>query len=457
MPKAATIFELVAENVKKIRVVEIQAQGRKMVQITGKNGAGKSTILDCIWFALQGQKVLPDRKDSWVRNGQKRAQVKLKLGGGELETFTITRTIGTTGNPPTLTIEPQIHKKYDKTPQRFLDDLFGALTFDPLAFAQMTTAEKVEELKRAAKVDLDFDALAQADDEDYKARHLINQKVVDLDARLKGMGTFEGLPKQKVDTAALSKQLEDAAEANKKAQAKFAERQQIGAHAAQLGYEKQRKADEYEAQEERIRDLKRQLDQAKIKLSELHDELNVLTTQHSAAEKEYRAADPGAPVDVVELSRQLQAAERTNHAIDRRAEYDQVKADKETKQRESDLLTRRMEQRAEQKRSAMANAKIPVPGLTFDEREVKYKGVPIENLGEGEQIRISTLIGMAANPKLRIICIRHGEALDDDGIQQIAELAKQNDFQVWMARVDTSGKVGIVLEDGSVAARNEEE
>jgi hypothetical protein len=98
-----------------------------------------------------------------------------------------------------------------------------------------------------------------------------------------------------------------------------------------------------------------------------------------------------------------------------------------------------------------------VEGLTFDEREVKYNGIPIEMLGEGEQIRISTLIGMAANPKLRLLCIRHGEALDPDGLKQLAEMAKEHDFQIIMARVDTSGKIGVVIEDGSVIATNEED
>jgi hypothetical protein len=53
-----------------------------------------------------------------------------------------------------------------------------------------------------------------------------------------------------------------------------------------------------------------------------------------------------------------------------------------------------------------------------------------------------------------VLCIRHGEALDEDGLKILAELAEENDFQIWMARVDSSGKVGIVLEDGMIARRN---
>jgi hypothetical protein len=34
----------------------------------------------------------------------------------------------------------------------------------------------------------------------------------------------------------------------------------------------------------------------------------------------------------------------------------------------------------------------------------------------------------------------------------IAEMAKAQDYQVWVERVDTSGKIGVVIEDGQVVA-----
>ena len=37
----------------------------------------------------------------------------------------------------------------------------------------------------------------------------------------------------------------------------------------------------------------------------------------------------------------------------------------------------------------------------------------------------------------------------------MAEMAEEHDFQLILFKVDTSGKVGIVLEDGLVAAVNE--
>jgi DNA repair exonuclease SbcCD ATPase subunit len=449
MKEHRKILQLSAENFKKLRAIEISPDGKPLVQLTGRNGQGKSSVLDTIWFGLKGQKALPDRKSDVVRRGTEKATVSVKVGGGGTETFTITRTVGVDGNPPTLKIVPAVHKSAGKTPQDYLDDLFGALTFDPLRFAQMDTADQVEELKKAAKVDLDFEGLAAADDADYIERTQLGREIKTLEGQLAGMQVVEGLPKEKLDTNAIVAQLNEAGEKNRQAQETFRARQAIGAHAAQMGIDKVRKQEEIEATEKQIKQLEQQLAKAK-------EELHTLTMQHSAAEKEFRAAPEGELVDVGALTAQLQAAERTNRAIDARAAYDKVKAEKETKQRAADKLTRQMEERAEKRRIAMAKAKIPVEGLTFDEREVKYNGIPIAMLGEGEQIRISTLIGMAANPKLRILCIRHGEALDDEALKLLAKMAEENDFQIWMARVDSSGKTGIVIEDGSIAARNED-
>jgi len=69
------IISLQAENVKRIKAVEIRPDPEKgLVVISGKNGAGKSSILDSIAYALGGQKLIPDRP---IREGQKQAHVTI--------------------------------------------------------------------------------------------------------------------------------------------------------------------------------------------------------------------------------------------------------------------------------------------------------------------------------------------------------------------------------------------
>jgi hypothetical protein len=63
---------------------------------------------------------------------------------------------------------------------------------------------------------------------------------------------------------------------------------------------------------------------------------------------------------------------------------------------------------------------------------------------------------MATNPQLRVMRIKDGSLLDSSSLDVIAAMAKDNDFQIWLEEVSTTGKVGVYLEDGEVAAVNDE-
>ena len=104
------IIGLVAENYKRLRVVEITPKGR-VIQITGKNGQGKTSVLDAIWAALVGAKAMPDKP---VRKGADRARIKLDLGE-----LVVTRTIAP-GGTHTLTVENAKGTKI-ASPQGMLD------------------------------------------------------------------------------------------------------------------------------------------------------------------------------------------------------------------------------------------------------------------------------------------------------------------------------------------------
>jgi hypothetical protein len=77
-------------------------------------------------------------------------------------------------------------------------------------------------------------------------------------------------------------------------------------------------------------------------------------------------------------------------------------------------------------------------------------GHPFVQASDAEQLRASIAIAISMNPQIRVIRVRDGSLLDEDSIKLVAELAEANDCQVWLERVDSSGKIGFVLEDGHV-------
>ena len=123
------IVALQAENIKKLIAIEIRPDGN-LVQITGKNGHGKTSVLDSIWWALAGAKHIQSVP---IREGEDKARIMLDLGE-----IIVTRTFKTSKKgevPSAISVENAEGAKFG-TPQTMLDNLLGQLSFDPLAFSR---------------------------------------------------------------------------------------------------------------------------------------------------------------------------------------------------------------------------------------------------------------------------------------------------------------------------------
>lgn len=435
------ILSFIAENFKKIRIVEINPKGR-MVQVTGKNGQGKTSVLDAIWAALEGAKAIPMKP---VRKGAERARIKLDLGE-----FIATRTILPNGKHE---LKLENAKGVPVTsPQKVLDELLGALTFDPLEFVTMDSKKQIETLRSVAKIELDIDALNAATQKDYEERRNVKRDADRLRTEMQAVIVQDGLPKEKVDEKAILSDLRDAGIANAKAQEQF--------------LAKQRLWNKVQAEATLLKDNERYIENGLQKIAKLEKELAAeresvanfegdreqLANRFNDLTEEHSKAPDGTVIDVAELTAELQRAQLVNREIDKQARRQDLEFKLREKEHQADVFTRAMEAREEQKRNAMQAAAMPVAGLAFDEDQVTLNGIPLDQLGEAEQIRVSTAIAMAANPELRILRILHGEALDDDSLKIIADMAEEHDFQIWIAKVDSSGKVGIVMEDGMIKA-----
>src|SRR5438270_14102611 len=112
------IVNLKAENIKKLVAVEISPSENTVI-VTGKNGAGKSSVLDAIWWALSGTKHIQDKP---IRDGQTKASIRLDLG-----TIIVERVFGEKGS--SLKVMADNGARFPE-PQPMLDNLLGAITFD---------------------------------------------------------------------------------------------------------------------------------------------------------------------------------------------------------------------------------------------------------------------------------------------------------------------------------------
>jgi hypothetical protein len=440
------IVGLIAENVKRLRVVEIAPKGG-LIQITGKNGQGKTSVLDSIWIGLAGKRAMPDKP---VRKGAEKARIKLNLGE-----LLITRTIGANGTM-SLNVESSAGAKYT-SPQQVLDELLGALTFDPLAFIAMKPKEQIDSLRAVVKIDVDIKKMNEENETDFAARRDLNRDIERLKAEMNTIMVQQDLPKTKQDEKPLLEAIESAGKANEEARRIDEARNQIQQNVQTAAGAVYICESQMQTMTARVNELATQLEEAKASLGKQNGILAKVKEEFTSLVSQLNESPTGQYVDVGEVSRQLQQVQLVNREIEKRTRRDNLRKELETIESRSAKLTRAMAQREETKREAIQNAPMPIPGLRFDDNEITFNAIPLDQLGEAEQIKISTSIAMAANPKLRILLIQHGEALDDDSIGVLAQMADEHDFQIWMARVDTSGKVGIVMEDGSVKPAQDEE
>ena len=99
----------------------------------------------------------------------------------------------------------------------------------------------------------------------------------------------------------------------------------------------------------------------------------------------------------------------------------------------------------------LQEADLPVPGLGVDDEGVTFNGVPFIQASAAERLRVSVAMAMAANPEVRVICIKDASLLDADSRKLLADMAAEHDYQIWYEVVGDGGPTGIVIEDGEVA------
>jgi hypothetical protein len=496
------IIEFSAENFKRLRMVGFQPKGR-VTMLTGKNDQGKSSVLDAVAYAFGGKKAAPEMP---MRRGAKTMEIVLNLGK------LIVRRTGTR-----LEVTPAKGEKAWNTPQAMLDSIYDELAFNPQEFALMDAEDQAEALRKLTGIDAELKRLDKANADDYAARTPINAEVKRLQAEIASILVQDGLPKEKVDEEAIKARKREANEANRNALARTVEKQRLAGALADAEMGEQRHMQLIRETAAKLQEARNQHPELMEKLKKakhigaaltplivtareiaapallytllqaeqqthdycatenakganlvdfITDKQKVLTaaehTEQSVhdAVAEARMAWENAPsgemADTASLDEELERAQLVNREIDKRTRQAGLIELRRGKQAEADQLTRAMEDREEEKRKAIADAQMPLEGLTVTEKQVLLNGIPVKQLGEARQILLGVAIGIARNPALRLVLIPHGEALDEDTLAELGKMAEEKDFYVWMAKVDSTGKVGIYLEDGMIKENNEE-
>ncbi len=423
------IIRLQSENVKRLRVVDITPDpASHVVTIAGRNGAGKSSVLDSIAYALGGNREIPPEV---IRRGEERAQVIL-----ETETLIITRKW--TGNDKsTLAVKSKDGAKYP-SPQKMLDELVGKLAFDPVAFLRLKPSEQAAALRDL--VGLDFRAHDDRRLGIFDERADVNRSLNALRVLVEAAPAMDDVPDEPVSTSELVRVLEGmtneiSLNARRRSEVKNAEAR---LDSARQGVERVA---------QKLDDARRAVVAAETALAAAE-----LTREScSGALEEIRAevaalADP----DTTDVKHQLEQSGAVNERVRAKRALQAQRRELDETKKSADALSAKIAALDADKAGQLAAAAFPVPGLGFGAEGVTLNGLPLEQASSAERLRVSVAMGIAANPTMRVLLVRDGSLLDADSLSLVGQMAEEADAQVWLEAVSDGSGVGVVIEDGRV-------
>jgi hypothetical protein len=430
------VLRLVAENVKKLKAVDITPD-RHTVMVTGRNAQGKSSVLQCIEYALGGKKALPSVP---IRRGEDDGQILCILGDNETgEKLLVKRTFRADGKTNLeITAEGGFAAP---SPQTILDALVSKVSFDPTSFVRMDDDKQLETLRQL--VGLDF----TADDRQYKTiydnRTQVNRTAKEKAAQAAGIVVPPDTPAEEVSIEGLMAQQRERQEKNKLNQRERDKVQSL-----------QRDVTIHDEQitrvESDISELERQLESKRRSLAASKERLAQAIALCNAQKATVAVLEDA---DTRDIEQQIVNAQTVNRNVGKAQQKAALLKEAEAQQAASKELTGKLEAIEAEKTTKLASVAWPVAGLGFGDTGVTYNGLPFSQASGAEQLRVSVAIGAALSPRLKVILCRDASLLDEEQLGVITEFAEKEGIQVWLEIVDSEGGPGkIVIEEGMVTS-----
>lgn len=432
------VLGLKAQNLRNIDIVEVDLKGRNFVEITGDNGAAKSTLIDVLFGAMLGRKYFGGQ-DAWqvIQKGKDKAILKVVIGNRERE-IEIKRSItakekddGTVETGGSLVITDTAGEKLG---QEFLNSLITVFTVDVSGFSRLPVQEQVKAFYDILGIDLD--AFKERRKALYEKRANVNRAVKELKAQI------DSLPKEKmeaVDPAKILERLEEAEDHNER-----------------VRKEKDRREDAEDERDSLTHEIKETEEEIKRLTEEVVTMKNNLMALDAEMGKWGKMEEP-VPVDAIKI--QLAQAGEINLKAERYKERVEKAGRCKALMDEAEKMTKAMDGIDGEVKDALTKSNLPFKNLEVDpDKGLLISGIPFSQKSTAEQIRISTQIGMQMHPDLKILCIREGSLLDPKAYAVVKELADEQEYQVLVETVgEKAGEDQIVLRAGRIISEFQKE
>lgn len=398
------INKLEIENVKRVKAVKIEPTKDGLTVIGGKNGQGKTSVLDSIAWALGGDKYRP--ADAKNADSVLPPTLKVVLSNGLV--------VERKGKNSDLKITDPEGKKSGQT---LLDSFISKLALDLPKFMESSGKEKAKTLLQIIGVEEELNRLDAEEQKLYQERLILGRDVEKKKALAAELKYYPDVPEDLLSPSDLIKQQQEILARN-------GQREQWKREYNQILKDIERVENIIEQNQKLLIDLKEKEKHAQKSPKELEME------------------------STAELEENIRNIDEINVKI--RANLDKERADDIAKQgqAEYDDLTIRIEQIRQDKIDLLNNADLPLEGLSVKDGELTYNGFTWGDMSSAEQLRVATAIVRKLNPECGFVLIDKLEQMDIDTMNEFGKWLESEGLQAIATRVSTGDECSIIITDG---------
>ena len=394
-----------AGNFKALKAFYCEPKPEGLTVIGGDNGAGKSSCLDALAFAVGGKKYCPSNPKREGAIGDTTLHVDLSNG------ITVERK----GKNLSLTVTDREGARHG---QELLDAFISNIAIDLPKFYNASSKDKAHMILETLGIEDKLAELAKTEKEKYDTRTMVGREADRKQKASEDMPWHEDAPEEAISV----KELID--------------RQQEVLARNGIKEEHRRK---YEANKAELLRVSGEIDS-------LRQRQKVLSEEVRSAESEDFTLESTA-----ELEAQIANFEETNRKVAENAERTRRMEEADALNDQKDALTKEIEAIRAERIALLQGADFPLEGLSVnDGGELVYNGQPWDCMSGSQQLIVSCAIASRINPSCRFVLMDKLEQLDLTTLAEFDKWLKTQDLQCIATRVSTGGECSLIIEDGEV-------
>lgn len=461
-------------------IKEYEADG-KSVELSGKNGTGKTSVIDAIRLALTNK----SERDYIVRNGETEGEILIETDNG----LKIHR------KPRTQQTDYKSVKRNGAevaSPETFLKDIFTPLQLNPVEFMQMDkkhqnglildmieydwSLQTIKDWFGEIVPDIDYEQNIlqvlndiQAEKGHYfQSRQEINRDIRNKRAIVEEIGQEipEGYQAEKWEEASLNeiytkiersrKENETIEKAKRLIESrdnkvrKFEADKEISISALDREFNSRsnqidKDIESLMSQIKALETEKNGLEEKKIdKLSVIENEYKANIAKYDAEVEEYKGYATKELKDFSGLQEEANTVEEMKSHINEYKRMVNLQEDIENLQKDSELLTRKIEKARYLPGEILETATIPIEGLTVKDGIPLINGLPISNLSDGEKLDLCIDVAIQKPNGLQIILIDGVEKLSTELRTKLYQKCKSKGLQFIATRTTDDEDLTVV-------------